>query len=180
VAHILSFLKGAAVGAGALFLFDPQRGAVRRARLRRELLEMGVSLGDEADRAVVASGCMLAEQTQRAGSWLLGAALGKVPEKLRPSAMEEEHFSSPWRSQSRLFSGTVGSLLLMYGMTRRRPLARLAMTAGLGLLAEGLLHHSTSEGRTEPVRQGEQPGVTSPARSQTEDAAGPSWKVAVP
>jgi hypothetical protein len=178
-------LKGAALGAGALFLFDPQRGAARRSKLRRELLEMGVGLGDEADRAVVATGCALANQAKQAAHWLLGSARSETPANLRASALDEEHLSSPWRSQSRLFSGTVGSLLLVYGITRRRPLARLAMTAGLGLIAEGLLHHSISEGRPaesrrENTRQGEEPGVTSPARGQADEAANPSWKVAVP
>lgn len=186
MAHVLSFLKGAALGAGALFLFDPERGAARRSKLRRELLEVGVGLGDEADRAVVATGCALANQVQQAGHWLLGSVLGETPAQLRLSALDEEHLSSPWRSQSRLLSGTVGSLLLIYGITRRRPLARLAITAGLGLIAEGLLHHSMSESLpAEPrpdvtTHQGEEPGVTSPARGQTDDAASPSWKVAVP
>ena len=124
----------------------------------------------------------MAGEVQRAGSWLLGTVMGEPLGQHGPDAVGDEHLTSPWPSQSRLLSGTLGSVLMVYGLSHRRPLARLAMTAGLGLLAEGLLHHSTSEGRFErqPAGRDKAPGAVSPARGQTEDATSPSWKVAVP
>ena len=183
MSHVVSFLKGIALGAGALYLLDSQRGPERRAHLRRELLQLGVEVGDEADRAVVAAGHALSGQAERAGGWLMGAVMGRPPQRqmseLKSGA--DEHLDSRWPSKSRLWAGTAGSVLLMYGLAYRRPLARLAATVGLGLLAESLLHHSETETGREPKPRREQdPGAASPARSQLNEDASPSWKVAVP
>jgi hypothetical protein len=185
MAHVVSFLKGIALGAGALYLFDPQRGSARRSQLRRRVLQLGAELGDEADRAVVATGHVLGDQAERAGGWLAGAVTGNRPRaRLQSSASQaaaEEHLDSRWPSRSRFWAGTAGSVLLAYGLANRRPLARLAATLGLGLLAEGLLHHSESEPAWEPrARRGQDPSTASPARSQMNEDASPSWKVAVP
>lgn len=186
VAHIVSFLKGAALGAGALYFFDPQRGAGRRAAVRHELMQLGVDLGDEADRALVTAGHTLVEQTRRTGDWLVGSVLGEPRGPAYPPVLEDGHGGSAWRSPSRLWCGAVGSVLLFYGLGRRRFLGKVATTLGLGLLAEGLLHHSTSEPYHENENQpaesrtpSEIPGDTSPARGQAEDTS-PGWKVAVP
>ncbi|HEX4148025.1 MAG TPA: hypothetical protein VHY20_03515 [Pirellulales bacterium] len=183
--HIVSFLKGVALGAGALYLLDAENGAARRARLRRELMQLGVDLGDGADKAVVAAGHALTSQAEQAADWLVGAVTGKRPgSRNEPSALQaaaEEHLDSLWPSKSRLWAGTAGSALFFYGLANRRPLARLGAILGLGLLAEGLLHHSVSEAGPEPGRlRGQEPGTASPARSQLTDDASPSWKVAVP
>lgn len=171
MAHILSFMKGLAVGTGAAFLFDPQRGATRRANLRRQVLELGADLGDEVDRAIAGLGRQVVEQAHHASHAVLGEHC---------QIAEQGEGSCPWKSRSRLLVGTAGSLLLVYGLARRRPLARLATALGLGLLAEGLIHHSTSEPQQpEPSRHHEEPGTVSPARGQAEDT-GASWKVAVP
>ena len=135
---------------------------------------------------LVTAGHTVVEQARHAGDWLVGTVLGEPLTADHSPVIGDGHSSSAWRSPSRLWSGALGSVLLFYGLGRRRVMGKLAMTIGLGLLAEGLFHHSTSESFGEEAMHpmenhaaGEVPGETSPARGQPEDAS-PSWKVAVP
>src|SRR5947209_8630919 len=44
--HLTSLLKGAAIGAGLMYLFDPSRGRTRRARIRDKAVHVWNETGD--------------------------------------------------------------------------------------------------------------------------------------
>src|SRR5437879_3371754 len=47
--HILTFLKGVAIGAGFMYLFDPSRGRTRRARIRDKAIHAWNEAGESVE-----------------------------------------------------------------------------------------------------------------------------------
>src|SRR4051812_18266476 len=49
IMHIMTFLKGAAIGAGFMYLFDPSQGRTRRARIRDKAVHVWNETGDNIE-----------------------------------------------------------------------------------------------------------------------------------
>lgn len=105
--HLMTFVKGAALGAGAMYLFDPSRGRTRRARIR----DKAVHMWNEAGDAVESKTRDLANRTQ---GIIHDAATVLSPDRARSSGSTS---SSPWLPAN------------------WSPTTRLLVTAGAGLLA---------------------------------------------
>ena len=107
--HIMTFLKGAAIGAGLMYLFDPSQGRKRRARIRDRAVHVWNETGDTVEAKTH-------DLTNRAQGLLHDAASFLSPGKAthRDGAHRS---SSPWMPAN------------------WSPTTRMLVTAGAGLLA---------------------------------------------
>jgi hypothetical protein len=121
--RLISALKGAALGAGFMYLFDPELGQKRRDQLRDQLNSAVDRLGDGL---AVAAHDFFPQATQG--------------EKDKPSQGEksrrgEEAKHENWPPATRMVAATVGGTLLSYAASKRFPIACMLGTVGLALVA---------------------------------------------
>ncbi|MEO8090570.1 MAG: SRPBCC family protein [Gemmatimonadales bacterium] len=121
------FIGGIAVGAGMVYLLDPERGPTRRQRLSHRLQP----IVDEVRHALEAG----QPQTPDFGTQAYGSRIGDL-EGLGEATLET--IAGGGRSSEA--SGTAlkmaGGLLALYGLTRRGKLATILRTLGTGLLLD--------------------------------------------
>jgi len=118
-------LTGIALGAGAVYLLNPERRQRLRHRVRRALAAPGSGYGDES-RASSLRGPYGSRQDDIAG---LEAATLRLP----PSSKS---------SISPSLLGLLGGALTLYGLLRRGPVAVALRTIGAGLLTRGARERS--------------------------------------
>jgi len=122
-----TFIGGMTVGAGMVYLLDPERGPERRERLSRRLRP----IVDEVRLALEAGPPeLLALRPQTYGS-RIGDLEGLSEATLRPiggSALPSESGGTAVK--------VAGGLLALYGLTRRGKLATIVRTLGTGLLLD--------------------------------------------
>jgi len=122
-----TFIGGVTVGAGLVYLLDPEWGQIRRERLSRRLRP----LVDEVRRTLEAG------ETETGGLRLqsygsrIGDLEGLSEATLRPTA-RGEHKSDSGDTALKV----AGGLLALYGLTRRGKVATVLRTLGTGLLLD--------------------------------------------
>ena len=122
-----TFIGGVTVGAGLVYLLDPERGQIRRERLSSRLRP----LVDEVRRTLEAG------ETETGGLRLqsygsrIGDLEGLSEATLRPTA-RGEHKSDSGDTTLKV----AGGLLALYGLTRRGKVATILRTLGTGLLLD--------------------------------------------
>lgn len=123
-----SFIGGVAVGAGTVYLLDPERGKFRRERLL-ETLEI---LLDEAR----GHGGLPAESTT-VQTHRYGARLGDI-QGLGGATLESPEARPKGRGASGTALRVAGAVLAIYGLTRRGRVGSMLKTVGTGLLLSGV------------------------------------------
>jgi len=182
--ELLTIIKALGLGAGLMYLLDPESGAKRRGTLRRQALEVAVAAGDEADRLLVAAGHKLAEQGCQIREQVMHAVTGNghhqddsaaAPDaaSVEPTAGAAAAASCPI-ANSRLLTGIGGSVLVAYGLRSRSPLALVATALGVGLVAKAILHETPELSANDTQRNEARP--TAPQDGGTESR----WRVAQP
>jgi uncharacterized membrane protein len=120
-----SFIGGVTVGAGIVYLLDPERGRIRRDRLR-ETLEI---LGDEArGRGALPAGADVV------GTYLFGSRLGDIDGLDGATLAPASRSGGATGTALRL----AGAALALYALTRGGRWASLLKTVGTGLLLGGV------------------------------------------
>ena len=122
-----TFIGGAAVGAGLVYLLDPERGQIRRERLSQRLRplieEVGHTLGASPSYTV------------GLGRQSYGFRVGDI------EGLSEATLGSAGRGGRSSQAGDIalkvaGGLLALYGLTRRGRIATMLRTLGTGLLLD--------------------------------------------
>lgn len=166
------WLGSAAVGALMMYLFDPERGARRRARSGVAVRDMGKQTGDAFERVVRSIGegpsydsarsygSDLAERASETGYDMAARtseALHSAESRLRGSMHRASHAAShaiepllqasrgPWSGSTRSAAVVGGGALGLYALASRSPLAILAGLAGLTLLTRGASNQPLSQ-----------------------------------
>lgn len=121
-------IAGMVVGAGAMYLLDPDRGARRRSLLWDQSAHARHKLSDG-----------LAATAREARSRTAGAAK-ELRSRFRTDVGDEsdqraERLQDNWPPATRLLVGTVGGILAFRGARAKGPGARALSLMGLGLLA---------------------------------------------
>jgi uncharacterized membrane protein len=130
--NVMTLMGGVALGAGVMYLMDPERGERRRAGLRDALEELGGS--EVVERARGLDPLMAARQLGGEAIRRLGGEVGAVPDLA--AALTRLTHRRGWRRR-RLQFGEARDWALLGGVvgaiTAGLWLARRAMTAGNGI-----------------------------------------------
>lgn len=119
-----AFISGMTVGAGMVYLLDPERGELRRERLGRRLRPLVEEIRHTLETRAPAVGL-------RARSY--GSRIGDL-EGLSEATLEvSEHRARPSDPDDTALK-VAGGLLALYGFTRRGTFATMLRTMGTGLL----------------------------------------------
>ncbi|ATQ76604.1 hypothetical protein CR152_20345 [Massilia violaceinigra] len=128
--HLGKWLGGAALGALAMYMMDPDRGGLRRARSGERLRELGHQSSDMLGKVVHDVGERIGANAS-ASDLLASAGRQAADVAERRSSPLRSLWSSSPRSAAMMGGGTLG---LASMMTRRMPLAALMGVAGVALL----------------------------------------------
>jgi hypothetical protein len=119
--RLLSLLAGAGLGAGLMYVLDPELGRRRRAFLR----DKASHLEHEAEGAVEVVGKDLRNRVRGLAS---GGGARALQNPLRGG----------WSPSGRALMTGLGAGLFAYGLTRHAPTACILGTLGVALAAEGI------------------------------------------
>ena len=136
-----AFLGGLTVGAGLVYLLDPERGKIRRERLGdrlRPLIEGATRTLERGAASVVPP--MTA----------YGLRIGDL-EGLDDATLRSTQRDAPISSISDTALRVAGGLLAIYGLTRRGKLATLLRTLGTGLVVGTTGRGKEALGRVSPL-----------------------------
>jgi hypothetical protein len=123
----VALLAGAGLGAGLMYLFDPDMGRRRRALARDKAVRLAHEAQDAAE--VVAKDARNRAQGLASGDFsVLAGGRRALNNPLRGG----------WSPTARALMGLLGGGLFFYGLTRNAPAACVLGTAGLALVAEGV------------------------------------------
>jgi len=122
-----SFLTGAGLGAGLMYMLDPQMGGRRRALARDKM----VRLSHEAQDAACVVGKDFRNKAQ-------GLASGDLTTLVGGKRALEHPFTGGWSPSGRALMAGLGAGLFVYGLTRSAPMSCLLGTLGCVLAAEGI------------------------------------------
>jgi hypothetical protein len=124
------FFAGVGIGAGLMYILDPQLGRRRRSMMR----DQARHLMDETRDGMRTVATDLRNRAQglaaEARSAMQGEGHGFPRKRL-------DLFNDNWSPATRALVGAVGAGLVAYGLTMRFPWACVTGTVGLGLLASG-------------------------------------------
>src|SRR5436190_14701782 len=130
----LALLSGAGLGAGLMYLFDPEMGRRRRALAR----DKAVRLGHEAQETADTVGRDLRNRAQGLASGDLSVLVGGKRALNNP-------FRGAWSPSGRALMTGLGAGLFLYGLTRGAPTACILGTMGCALAAEGIANAGISD-----------------------------------
>jgi hypothetical protein len=130
----LSLLAGMGLGAGLMYLFDPQQGRRRRALAR----DKAVSLAHQAQDAAEAVAKDLRNRAQGLASGDLSVLAGGKRALQNP-------LRGGWSPAGRALMTGLGAGLFLYGLTRHAPTACILGTLGAALAAEGITNVGWSD-----------------------------------
>ena len=122
-----AILTGAAIGAGAMYLLDPEMGRRRRAIAR----DKAISLAHETQHTAE----VVATDTQNR---LQGLTSGDLSVLAGGRRALSNPLRGSWSPSARALMGVFGGGLLLYGLTRSAPTACILGCVGLALTAEGI------------------------------------------
>ncbi len=125
--HALSLLAGAGLGAGVMYMLDPDRGRRRRALTRDKAVRRAHDVRDAA--SVIAR-----DMANRAR----GLASGDLSILVGGRRALKNPLRGSWSPAARALMTATGFCLFGYGLTQRAPTACVLGTAGLALMAEGI------------------------------------------
>lgn len=123
----MALLAGAGLGAGLMYLLDPQMGRRRRALVRDKAVHM-LHEAEDAARTVATD---LRHRTE-------GLASGDLSVLAGGKRALRDPLRGSWSPSGRALMGVVGGGLFVYGLTQNAPAACLLGTAGLALTAEAI------------------------------------------
>jgi hypothetical protein len=124
-----SMLAGAGIGAGLMYLLDPQTGRRRRALIR----DQAVGVAHDASDAAGVVGRDFANKAK-------GLAHGDLSVLVGGKRAWENNLRGSWSPSARAIMGMSGAGMFAFGMTQDTPEACLLGTVGLLLMAEGVLN----------------------------------------
>jgi hypothetical protein len=130
----LSFLTGLGVGAGLMYVFDPQMGRRRRALAR----DKAVSLAHQAQDTGRVVARDMANRAQGLASGDLSVLVGGKQALRHP-------LRGSWSPSARALMVAGGTGLFAYALTRSAPTACVLGTLGLALAAEGATNAGLSD-----------------------------------
>lgn len=119
-----ALLTGMGLGAGLMYLLDPNQGERRRTAVR----ERATKLTQGAQDAVNLVREDMQDRWQKVSSGDISALTGSDPANLLGN----------WSPTARTLLGAVGGGLFLYGLTQSAPKACILGTIGLALAAEGI------------------------------------------
>jgi hypothetical protein len=123
----LSMLAGVGLGAGLMYLLDPQMGRRRRALVRDKVIRLGHEARDAAE--VVGK-----DMSNRAR----GLASGDLSVLAGGKRALQNPLRGGWSPAGRALMTGLGAGLFLWGLTRRAPTACILGTLGAALAAEGV------------------------------------------
>jgi hypothetical protein len=129
-----AFLAGAGLGAGLMYVFDPDMGRRRRALAR----DQAVHLAHEAQDA---AGVVARDVSNRAK----GLASGDLSVLAGGKRALQNPLRGGWSPSGRALMGLLGGGLCAYGMTRDAPTACVLGAIGLALVAEAATNVGLSD-----------------------------------
>ena len=130
----IALLAGAGVGAGLMYLLDPDVGRRRRARAR----DKAVSLANQAyDAARVVA--------KDASNKAQGVASGDFSTLVGGKQALKHPWRGHWSPSARALMGLAGAGLFAFGLTREAPMACVLGTLGVALAAEGVVNASADD-----------------------------------
>ena len=132
-------LRWLALGALAMYFFDPQRGARRRSLVRDQAVKLTHDVED-------AAGVVARDMRNRAQ----GLAHGDFGVITGKRAIHNP-LEGNWSPSARALMGIAGAGLFLYGLSRPAPMACVLGTMGCALAAEGITNASW-----EDIEQGSQ------------------------
>lgn len=130
----LSVLAGMGIGAGLMYMLDPDAGRRRRALARDKISSM-------AQQACDAAGVVGRDMKNRAQ----GVASGDLSVLVGGKRALENPFQGGWSPSGRALMGGLGAGLFLYGLTRSAPEACILGTLGLAMIAEGATNAGISD-----------------------------------
>ena len=159
--HLMTFLKGAAIGAGFMYLFDPSRGRSRRARIRDGAVRVWNDAGDAVEGKARDLGNRAQGLLHDASAVLTPAGLKQKGSATSSAAWMPSH----WSPTTRLLVTAGAGLLALYGKRRGDVLG-----TALGALSVGVITNTVN---TRELRYGLTPAPSLPSdfgASEAEDA----------
>ncbi len=123
----IALLGGMGLGAGMMYLLDPQKGRRRRAIARDKMIRMAHEARDAKD-------VIVRDMQNRAQ----GLAAGDLSVLVGGRRALQNPLRGGWSPSARALMGMLGGGLFLFGLTRRAPQACVLGTIGLGLVAEGI------------------------------------------
>lgn len=123
----IALLGGMGVGAGTMYLLDPQKGRRRRAIARDKMIRMAHEARDAKD-------VIVRDMQNRAQ----GLAAGDLSVLVGGRRALQNPLRGGWSPSARALMGMLGGGLFLFGLTRSAPQACILGTIGLGLVAEGI------------------------------------------
>jgi uncharacterized membrane protein len=136
-----AFLGGLTVGAGLVYLLDPERGKLRRERLGNRLRPLIEGAARALERG---AGSVVPPATA------YGLRIGDL-EGLDDATLRSSRRDAPASSFSDTALRVAGGLLAIYGLTRRGTLATLLRTLGTGLVVGTTGRGKEALGRVSPL-----------------------------
>lgn len=133
-------LIGAGIGAGLMYLYDPQLGKRRQAQIR----DQAVRLAHEAQDA---AGVVARDMQNRAQGLAAGDFSGIIGDR--------NPLETGWSPSGRAILTGVGLGMFLYGLTRSAPMACVLGTVGLALTAEGVTNARLEDIQEIPERVSE-------------------------
>jgi len=120
-------LAGAGLGAGLMYLFDPQLGRRRRAIARDKAVRLAHEAQDAAE-------VVTRDMRNRAQ----GLASGDLSVLIGGKRVLEHPLRGSWSPSARAVMAMAGGGLFLYGLTQDAPAACVLGTVGLALAVEGV------------------------------------------
>lgn len=119
------------VGAGLMYVLDPEQGKRRRALMRDQLVHVSHKIGD-------AAGVTARDFRNRSRGWMvsLRSSRGRRNGQTQPAQFEllQEH----WSPTARLLTAVAGGILALAGASRRSALGAGLAAVGVGMLSRAL------------------------------------------
>jgi hypothetical protein len=131
--HILTFMKGVALGAGFMYLFDPSRGRTRRARIR----DKAVHVWNEAGESVESCTRDFANRTQGV-IHDLGAALTPGGADRTEIGLPRTWLPANWSPAMRMLATAGAGLLALYGKRRGDMLGTALGAISVGVISNAM------------------------------------------
>jgi hypothetical protein len=129
-------LTGVGVGAGLMYILDPDRGRRRRALAR----DKAASTWNRSEKYVGKVGRDLANRSRGLAHDAKAAIKGKRREHGRIAPPEST--GENWSPATRILASALGGGLAIYGYRRGGLVGKTATGLGMGLLTRGVMNHA--------------------------------------